>query len=278
MVGSPDDYPAIEEALARTQTIASERRAQFQRGTRTFAPLLVVIDEAPSVLRSTPGAIDTVADLARRGRKLAISIAVITQDTQAKTLGIEGMTKLLSAFDRLDCQMTPTGVALSGVGINITVPLDYDAQDLVLPLFDEVDVVPTTVAVGQSTPLETIDPVDANRLLRDALGISGINGSTAFDSAVDLIAERQTGHAVVVDQRVNTSRNEAELLPPDVAQRIAAIDWRTVAELVEGRALGETAALKTLGFTPGSASVKYQVARERLQAARAALREVSAKG
>ena len=58
-----------------------QRRASFQRGTRVFNPLLVLIDEGPQVLRYTDGAIDMVADLARRGRKLGISVVVLATDT-----------------------------------------------------------------------------------------------------------------------------------------------------------------------------------------------------
>jgi hypothetical protein len=106
------------------------------------------------VLRSTPGALDIVADLARRGRKLAISIILLSQDTQAETLGIEGQTRLLDAFDRLDCKMTPVGVELPKDGVvQQGALLDYHLTDLVLPVIDEL---------RPSTP-------DADRLLEKAL-------------------------------------------------------------------------------------------------------------
>jgi hypothetical protein len=280
MVGAPDDYPAIGEALTQLQSLAGDRRAQFHRGVRVFEPVLVVIDEAPSVLRSTPGAIDTVADLARRGRKLAISIVLLCQDTQAKTLGLEGQTKLLSAFDRLDCRMTPAGVELlDGDVVRTVAPLDYDADDLVLPLVEAVAVAPAAPIVARPTRIESVEQVDANRILRDALGIDGRNGETSLSEGVSGVAVSQMESEVLVSNRdeTNVSRPElTQMLPPDVLKRISSIDWYTVALAVEG-GIAETMMLKSLGYPPGS-TAKYQVARERLQAARAALREVSAKG
>jgi hypothetical protein len=145
-------------------------------------------------------------------------------------------------------------------------------------LVEAVAVAPAAPIVARPTRIESVEQVDANRILRDALGIDGRNAATAFASAVVTVATPQTDPIEAIAQRGVTSPNEAESLPPDVAQRIAVIDWRTVAELVEVGALGETAVLKALGFPASSTSVKYRVARDRLQAARAALREVSAKG
>jgi hypothetical protein len=266
MVGAPDDYNAISEALNQLQTLAGERRAQFQRGTRQFDPILVVIDEAPSVLRNTPGAIDTVADLARRGRKLAISIILLAQDTQAKTLGIEGQTKLLDAFDRLDCRMTPAGIELvEGGSVRTVLPLDHHAHDLVLPLAE--------VEKPQPRRVER-ESVEADRLLRGALGIENSNVAMPVATAAMPVAIGQTPLSTLVASNVAIAPELPESLPSDVASNIARIDWRSIALAVEG-GISETAMLKALGFPPGSTSVKYQAARAQLQAARAALRETS---
>lgn len=184
MVGSPDDYAAIRLALLGIMTEAGQRRAAFQRGTRVFNPLLILIDEGPQVLRSTDGAIDMVADLARRGRKLGISVILLATDTQARTLGIEGQTKLLDSFTRLDARMTPSGVELLEDGrVLSTVQLDHLADDLVLPILSE-------------SP-------DADRLLASALGVeagTGSGGGFSGDSLVptwELVPLVPTGSALV---------------------------------------------------------------------------------
>ena len=45
------------------------------------------------------------------------------------------------------------------------------------------------------------------------------------------------------------------------------IDWALVARLVQAGAVGETAALKALGYTPGSTNARYQAARAALHQA-----------
>lgn len=176
MVGSPDDYEAIGVALEWMQTQAQKRRFFFQRGVRSFPPLLLVIDEGPMVLRATPGAIEIVADLARRGRKINISVILLATDTQAKTLGLEGQTKLLDSFVRLDARMTPAGVELwESDQLRTRIALDLQATDLVLPEPPTAD--------------SPVSP-DADRLLASALGLAagtgshGSQGSVSGDSVV----------------------------------------------------------------------------------------------
>jgi hypothetical protein len=252
MVGAPDDYEAIAQELEQLAALSTSRRAEFQRGRRVFDPILVLIDEAPVVLRRTQGAVEQVADLARRGRKLGMSLILLAQDTQTRTLGLEGQSQLLEAFERLDCRMTPTGVALlAGDELRSMVPLDHGATDLVLPLATDQPSVSNS-----SLPL-------VERLLAQAL--ANTDTTPAINVAADCNAECPEDTPL---------RNEAlqlaklaESLPADVAQRIASIDWRTVATLVAANAIGETAALRALGFPASSTSVKYQVAKARLHAA-----------
>lgn len=255
MIGAADDYPAIAHELEQLAQLASVRRQAFHQGRRDFDPLLLVIDEAPAVLRSTPGALEIVADLARRGRKLAISIILLSQDTQAKTLGIEGQTRLLDAFDRLDCRMSPAGVELLKEGIRQQVaPLDYHLNDLVLPTIDEL---------RPSTP-------DADRLLSAALAEPPTDSNTinARSTVIDPIAIASTPIEGALINGVNQGQNPAESLPPALIQRLNEISWKTVAELVAAGVVSETNALRALGFTPGGTSQKYLAARTKLQAAR----------
>lgn len=243
LVGSPDDYEAIGQALADVLLLAQARRAAFQRGVRSFDPLLVLVDEAPMVLRSAPGAIDSIADLARRGRKLAISVILLATDTQAKTLGLEGQTRLLDSFVRLDARMTAQGVELVEDGIVLsTARLDHGAADLVLPEISE-----TT----------------ADRLLASALGIE--QSRTTGVAGVATGNCEDTGDCSQQQQR---PVNEPEKAPRTVVVvNLDGVDWGLVARLVQAGALGETAALKALGYTPGSTNARYQAARAALHQA-----------
>lgn len=246
MVGSPDDYDAIAAALDEVSALASARRAAFQRGVRAFDPLLVLVDEGPAVLRSTPGAIETIADLARRGRKLAISVILLATDTQAKTLGLEGQTRLLDAFVRLDARMTPAGVELrEGEQLRTRAALDHASGDLVLPLV-------------------TAPQAEVDRLLASALGLDGPQRPT---TAVAGVATPDCGDGASCAQQPQQRPGAPESPPAGVVVRFEGIDWTTVARLVQGGVVGETAALKGLGYTPGSTNPRYQAARAALHKA-----------
>ena len=133
MTGAPDDFDAIGAELVKVGALATARRAHFMRGVRTFAPLLVVIEEAPAVLQQSPGAVAILSDLARRGRKLSIHLLMLAQDTQAKTLKLEGQLQLLTNFRRLETRKAARGIELiEGDRAISLVPFD-DSRDLVLP-------------------------------------------------------------------------------------------------------------------------------------------------
>ena len=242
LVGSPDDFEAIGQSLAEVLQLAQARRAAFQRGMRSFDPLLVLVDEAPMVLRSAPGAIDSIADLARRGRKLGISVILLATDTQAKTLGLEGQTRLLDSFVRLEARMTAQGVELVEEGVVLsTARFDHGAADLVLPEISETN---------------------ADRLLASALGLSqplttGVAGVATGNS-------EDTGDCSQQQQR---AAEGPETPFRSVVVNVDGIDWALVARLVQGGAAGETAALKALGYTPGSTNARYQAARAALHQA-----------
>lgn len=242
LVGSPDDYEAIGRALADVLQLAQARRAAFQRGMRSFDPLLVVIDESPMVLRSAPGAIDIIADLARRGRKLAISVILLATDTQAKTLGLEGQTKLLDSFIRLDARMTSSGVELLEDGIVLsTARLDHGSDDLVLPEISETN---------------------ADRLLASALGVS-----QPLTTGVAGVATPDCEEMSDCSQQQQRTSEGPERPSPAVVVNLDGIDWASIAKLVQAGAVGETAALKALGYTPGSTNARYQAARAALHQA-----------
>ncbi|GEM_PF-6310137 len=249
MIGSPDEYEAISRALADVQAIAKTRRAAFQRGKRSFNPLLVLIDESPNVLRNTPDAIENVADLARRGRKIGVSIILIATDTQAKTLGLEGQTRLLDSFVRLDTRMTNQGVELIEDGaILSTVPLDYHASDLVLPVIEQ---------------LPTNNPhMTADRLLASALGIE-----QQLTTGVAGVATGNCGDAPDCSQQQQQAPEGPEIPSSAVVVNVDGIDWTSIAKLVQSGTVGETAALKGLGYTPGSTNARYQAARAALHQA-----------
>lgn len=220
LVGSPDDYEAIGARLTQLMTLASKRRAAFQMGQRGFSPVLVLIEEAPAVLRYTTDAINQVADLARRGRKLGISLVLCSQDLQAKTLGLEGQTKLLEAFERLDCRMTPAGVELvDQTGkVRSTARLDYGETDLVYPIVKPLQPVVEArqmerVSARPATP-------DADRLLERVLR--------------EPVPESNGGQiSAVLAPPVGTSSQAADLVPADTHAVPGGFDDEVIKALAE---------------------------------------------
>jgi hypothetical protein len=221
MIGSPDDYEAISAKLGEVMELATKRRAAFQRGERLFSPILIVIDEVPIILRNTPGAIEQVADLARRGRKLGISVILLSQDTQARTLGIEGQTKLLDAFEKFETKMTPAGVQLvdSAGAIRTTIPLDTNARDLVLPV---VEVTPEPVVEARQLERVSGRPAtpDADRLLERVLR--------------EPVPESNGGQiSAVLAPPVGTSSQAADLVPADTHAVPGGFDDEVIKALAE---------------------------------------------
>jgi hypothetical protein len=186
MVGSPDDYAAIAAELAKLGALATTRRGQFMRGVRSFEPILVVIDEAPAVLTSTPGAVEVLSDFARRGRKLAIHLLMIAQDTQARTLRLEGQLQLLANFRRLDARKTTAGIELIEGDRVVSTVAFVEENDLVLP---------------DSTP-------DADRLL------AGLHTEWTTPTAPTTASERQerssAGTTTTTTDSVGNGEKEAD--------------------------------------------------------------------
>jgi len=285
-------FSELTRAFVQLDREVRQRLVATKRGQLPGDMLTIVCDDWP-VLASECGrpASDLFKMVGRLGRSLGVRLVVLSQSERVKSLGLEGEGDAKDNFVKIvlkpDHSATIDRISTdhaSGVDKVIDTreapALAADPQDPAkwwrlsteLPMLDSVEFasLPT-----RPTRLEPLEAIDANRLLRDALGIDGRNAETAFSSGISTVATAQTDQVAVISKRDETGSEVLESLPPDVSKRISSIDWFTVAQLVEG-GIGETAALKALGFSPGS-TAKYQIARDRLQAARSALRELSGK-
>jgi hypothetical protein len=241
MVGAPDDWPAIDAELKRIASLATQRRAAYQRGCRTFDPLLILIDEAPMVLRSCDDALAIVSDLARRGRKLAMSVMLLSQDTQSRTLGLEGQTKLLEAFERFDCRMAADGVAMyAGDELRKVLPTDHGATDLVLPLGDDDQFLESALLSGTGSAgsrggilvdkvVPEPEPVPLVPVVPDLVPAGSNAVPAAFDDETiraliaagwsrNKIAEKIGGRRIDALARIRMALNEAPTEHPPTAQ------------------------------------------------------------
>jgi energy-coupling factor transporter ATP-binding protein EcfA2 len=295
-IGDDGRFADLTRAFVQLDSEIRSRLVAVKRGQPSGEMLTIVCDDWP-VLASECGrpASDLFKLVGRLGRSLGVRLIVLSQSERVKSLGLDGegdakdnFIKIVlkpdhsATIDRISIGHatgvdkvidTSEALSLASQGHN---PARWWQLAIVLPKIDPVEFLPP---VPQPTRIESVEQVDANRILRDALGIDGRNGETSISEGVSGVAVSQMESEVLVSNRdeTNVSRPElTQMLPPDVLKRISSIDWYTVALAVEG-GIAETMMLKSLGYPPGS-TAKYQVARERLQAARAALREVSAKG
>ncbi len=108
-VGAADDFPAIGTALVLVQREAERRRRARRDGVKDFRAMWIIVDETHDVVREVQGAWDILESIIRRGRKINIHAAIGTQDSQVKTLGLEGKGALLHNLTRVDVKKVRPG-------------------------------------------------------------------------------------------------------------------------------------------------------------------------
>lgn len=110
VVGSGDDFNAIEQKLLQVQQEVEQRRQARATGQRDFYPFTLVMSEASDIIAECPTARDIFESMLRRARKLNASLMVDVQDDQVRTLDIQGASKLKVNFSAVvEMRLTANG-------------------------------------------------------------------------------------------------------------------------------------------------------------------------
>jgi len=245
--GYGDDTAAIARTLQNVQTELQRRRELRATGTRSFAPLHLVIDEA-HILREIPDALGIIEDILRRGRKLQVRATLGTQDTQVATLGFEGKSALLSNLQRVDVIRRPDGrrVARFGKGDEQLIPNLPDPERLIVRA-------PRVIRVHAATQEASGTPEQdelLSSLLASVPAPSGRAGNVSGGS-VDTVPEEQYAQAgnsvAVAEQGGDVTINVTQVMPPRLSGS-------------RGRNKADTAELEAAYEERGRAGVTFRVA------------------
>jgi hypothetical protein len=202
-------YGPIAEALAALET-EKRRRIRLLRteGADALAPLTVVLDELPELLRFVPETGPFVVSLSSIGRELKMRLVVLT--TRADALGVKGWRASEGNFVRVDLDRSRTAVLHDGIS-PAPLPLDLGpvkatAQAARLQPWRAAPEAPEATS-GSVTTTGPLDPAD---LLADLLaapvesvtGASGRGGNALDQQGVTVTVTGAdgtgTGHAASV--------------------------------------------------------------------------------
>jgi len=92
------DVETICTVIRNSWKMMEKRKEQARMQEVTFEPITLIIDEVPVIVDYDKDALHYMSKLIREGRKYGIFVCLIAQDTQVKTLGIEGQSQLLKNF------------------------------------------------------------------------------------------------------------------------------------------------------------------------------------
>ena len=99
VIGAGRDFDAIREYMDEMRRMLRERYEARAGGRTEFPPLTVAVDEMPAIVGAVGREIETVwREWLREGRKVGLFLALATQSTRVRTLGIEGEKDLLENF------------------------------------------------------------------------------------------------------------------------------------------------------------------------------------
>lgn len=99
VIGGGRDFDAIREYMDEMRRMLKERYEAREGGRTEFAPLTVAVDEMPAIVGALGRDIEaTWREWLREGRKVGLFLALATQSTRVRTLGIEGERDLLENF------------------------------------------------------------------------------------------------------------------------------------------------------------------------------------
>jgi hypothetical protein len=117
-VGSGDDYHAAHAGLILVKRELQRRRAARKEGVRDFPRMVLLIDEVQDVVRELEEAWPIIEDVIRRGRKVNVWAVIAAQDSQVKTLNLQGKSHLLGNMIRVDVQRR-NGQRVADTGGNV---------------------------------------------------------------------------------------------------------------------------------------------------------------
>jgi energy-coupling factor transporter ATP-binding protein EcfA2 len=118
VVGSGDDYHAAHAGLILVKRELQRRRAARKEGVRDFPRMVLLIDEVQDVVRELEEAWPIIEDVIRRGRKVNVWAVIAAQDSQVKTLNLQGKSHLLGNMIRVDVQRR-NGQRVADTGGNV---------------------------------------------------------------------------------------------------------------------------------------------------------------
>ncbi len=97
--GRGRNYREIGKVIGLLVTLMDQRYNQIAKGFTDFEPLLVGIDEFPSIVSELgKEATNSVKLLAREARKVKIRLMILSQGAEVQTLGIEGEGSIRECF------------------------------------------------------------------------------------------------------------------------------------------------------------------------------------
>lgn len=99
VIGAGRNFEAIREYMGEMGRMLRERYEERADGQLDFEPLTVAVDEMPAIVGAIGREIETTwREWLREGRKVGLFLALSTQSTRVRTLGIEGERDLLENF------------------------------------------------------------------------------------------------------------------------------------------------------------------------------------
>lgn len=99
VIGGGRDFEAIADYMARMAAMLDERYERLHTAGGDFEPLTVAVDEMPAIISAAGSSVAEVwREWLREGRKVGLLLAIATQSTRVRTLGIEGESDLLDNF------------------------------------------------------------------------------------------------------------------------------------------------------------------------------------
>lgn len=159
--GAGDDFAGIDNAIEVLNKFINYRRHLRNQGITQFKHLFIIIDEAQIVLNNSQLARPFIEDILRRGRKLNVHLVIGVQDTQVKTLKLEGASQLLinakiclvklinghrtAIINKVQYPISdieyikPSAMQLEGIDLQLPEPAKSLSQPIVQPSNDAVD-------------------------------------------------------------------------------------------------------------------------------------------
>jgi energy-coupling factor transporter ATP-binding protein EcfA2 len=123
VLGCGNDYDGAYAGLTIVRRELEKRRQARSEGVRQFGRMVVLVDEVQDVVHEINSAWSILEDVIRRGRKLNIFAVIAAQDSQVKTLKLEGKSHLLANLMRCDVRQHQAGRV--AVALNEVYPLPH---------------------------------------------------------------------------------------------------------------------------------------------------------